>query len=65
MKREETMIKSVLKFSSTTVTLGILIFIIALILSGCGSAGTETEAESFTHGTKGNPNLVTVYKPFG
>ena len=54
-----------LALSLTTVTLGILTFIIALILSGCGSAGTETEAESFTHGTKGNPNLVTVYKPFG
>jgi len=65
MKREETMIKSVLKFSLTTVTLGILAFVIALILSGCGSTGTETEVESFTHETKGNPNLVTAYKPFG
>jgi len=65
MKREETMIKRMLALSLTTVTLGFLTFIIALILSGCSSTEITTEAETRTHGAKGNPNLVTVYKPFG
>ncbi len=44
-------------------SLGILAVIIALILPGCGSANTT--AGSRADGQTGNPNLVTVYKPFG
>jgi len=56
--RRKTMLKRMLVLS-----LGILAAINALILVGCGSSDTTTGIRA--DGAKGNPNLVTVYKPFG
>ena len=65
MKKEGTKAKRMLALSLATVTLGVLIAINALVLPGCSSAKITNEAETRTDKPAGNPNLVTVYKPFG
>ena len=65
MKKEGTKTKRMLALSLATVTLGILAFVITLVLSGCSSTKITNEAETRTDKPAGNPNLVTVYKPFG
>ena len=65
MKKEGTKTKRMLALSLATVTLGILAFVITLVLPGCGSTKITNEAETRTDKPAGNPNLVTVYKPFG
>ncbi len=63
MKKEGTKGKRMLALSLATVTLGVLIAISALVLPGCSTKITN-EAETHTDKPAGNPNLVTVYKPF-
>ncbi len=65
MKKERTKTKRMLALSLATVTLGVLIAINALVLSGCSSTKITNEAETRTDKPTGNPNLVTAYKPFG
>jgi hypothetical protein len=65
MKKEGTKTKKMLALSLATVTLGILIAINALVLPGCSSTKITNEVETRTDKPAGNPNLVTVYKPFG
>ncbi len=63
MKKEGTKGKRMPALSLATVTLGVLIAISALVLPGCSTKITN-EAETRTDKPAGNPNLVTVYKPF-
>ncbi len=65
MKKERTKTKRIPALSLATVTLGVLIAINALVLPGCSSTKITNEAETRTGKPAGNPNLVTVYKPFG